>query len=519
MSIKTFLYGLGLGAGFMYLYDPERGNRRRALIRDQWVGFLNDTDDLIGKGTRDLGNRARGFTAEMRGLVTGEQATDEVIAERVRSKIGTVASHPRAIQVSVNDGRVTLKGLALASDVQPLLARVALVRGVTGIDNQLEVHDEPGNVPGLQGEPAQAGRTQGAWSPGIRLLAAASGGMMALSGLRRGGIMGRIRLLFGLALFARGATNRDLRGMVGLSDSSEAVTVRKGILVDAPVQEVFRFWQNYDNFSKFMSHVREVRDLGNGRSHWVVDGPAGTPVEWDATITNMTPDQMIAWESVPGSMVKQSGLVRFAPADAPRGGTHVNVQMSYTPPAGIIGHAVASFFGVNPKQAMDEDLLRFKTLVEQGKTSAHDREVTRDQVYQSQPQKGGSQQGTQAGRAQPAGQSSRADVSQGTPPGASKMGSTAGSRPGSAGAGAGGGGDDSGLPGGGAGRTDRVGDTGVYPASDLEEAPEDAQAQGMASWGQGDRGAAGYEDSGSSDLSGLGEETDFGSVIPGPDEE
>ncbi len=76
---------------------------------------------------------------------------------------------------------------------------------------------------------------------------------------------------------------------------------------------------------------------------------------------------------------------------------------------------------------------------------------------------------------------------------------------------------ESGVPGGGQGRVDRVEPTGVYPASD-PNAPADAEAQGMASWGQGERGAAGYEDSGSSELSGLGEETDTGSVFPGPEQ-
>lgn len=47
---------------------------------------------------------------------------------------------------------------------------------------------------------------------------------------------------------------------------------------------------------------------------------------------------------------------------------------------------------------------------------------------------------------------------------------------------------------------DEVGHSGVYPASSLEQAPDDAQTQGEASWGQGDRGAAGYNDSGGSEI-------------------
>ena len=58
---------------------------------------------------------------------------------------------------------------------------------------------------------------------------------------------------------------------------------------------------------------------------------------------------------------------------------------------------------------------------------------------------------------------------------------------------------ESGLPGGGTGRRDEVGGSGVHPAS-AGTAPEGALIRSPAAWGQGDRGAAGYEDSGSSGL-------------------
>ncbi len=60
--------------------------------------------------------------------------------------------------------------------------------------------------------------------------------------------------------------------------------------------------------------------------------------------------------------------------------------------------------------------------------------------------------------------------------------------------------NDPGVPGGGKGRTDEVGGSGVYPAL-AEDAPGDAASHGEASWGQGSRGAAGYKDSGGSELS------------------
>jgi uncharacterized membrane protein len=205
-----------------------------------------------------------------------------------------------------------------------------------------------------------SGAEAGEWTPGIRLVAGAAGALMSVYGLARGGIKGTAATFLGLRLLMRGLTNQSMGGMAGIKQSG-AVEVTKTMTVDAPVEEVFGFWRAYENFPRFMAHVREVRDLGDARSHWVVDGPAGKPVEWDAVITEMQPNQVLAWQSVPGSEVENRGHVRF---DDVNGRTRVTVRMSYTPPGGALGHAVASFFGKDPETAMDEDLGRFKVLVE-----------------------------------------------------------------------------------------------------------------------------------------------------------
>ena len=142
---------------------------------------------------------------------------------------------------------------------------------------------------------------------------------------------------------------------------------RKTIEFAAPVEEVFEFWRNYGNFSRFMSHVQEVRDLGNGRSHWVVQGPAGAPLAWDAVTTRLVPNRVLAWKSLPGAAIPNAGVVRLQAT--PGGSTQVHVQISYHPPAGASGHRAAAFFGSHPKRALDEDLARLKSLIEQGRTT------------------------------------------------------------------------------------------------------------------------------------------------------
>jgi len=149
-----------------------------------------------------------------------------------------------------------------------------------------------------------------------------------------------------------------------VQQSIETVDIQKTIDIAAPVETVFDFWRRYENFPRFMSNVREVRDLGGGRSHWTVAGPAGVPVEWEAEITQIVPNKLIAWKTLPGATVEHAGIVRFEPN--PDGTTSVAVRLSYDPPAGAVGHTVATLFGADPKTEIDADLARMKALIEAG---------------------------------------------------------------------------------------------------------------------------------------------------------
>src|SRR2546423_7524759 len=111
----TLIGGIGLGAGLMYVLDPDRGRRRRALVRDKVARVINKTRDATGKTLRDTRHRARGLVAGARSLLKREQVSDEVLIERVRSKMGRVVSHPHSIGVTADRGRVTLRGPILES--------------------------------------------------------------------------------------------------------------------------------------------------------------------------------------------------------------------------------------------------------------------------------------------------------------------------------------------------------------------------------------------------------------------
>jgi len=147
----SFLAGFAAGAAVMYVFDPGSGRRRRALVRDQFTHLAHTTSEGLDATARDLSNRAAGAAAEARRRFRSDRPGDDVLVERVRAALGRVVSHPRAIDVEACNGSVRLYGPILTHEVIALLRAVESVPGVRHVDNQLEPHDQPGNIPALQG--------------------------------------------------------------------------------------------------------------------------------------------------------------------------------------------------------------------------------------------------------------------------------------------------------------------------------------------------------------------------------
>ena len=135
--------------------------------------------------------------------------------------------------------------------------------------------------------------------------------------------------------------------------------------VNKPPQEVYDFWHRLENVATFMAHLDDVRVTGPRSSHWAASAPFDTVVEWDAVTTGDVAAERIAWASVEGGDVDTSGEVLFVPAPGGRG-TEVRVTLRYDMPAGPLGKAVAKYFGDDPSQALDDDLRRFKQVLETG---------------------------------------------------------------------------------------------------------------------------------------------------------
>jgi uncharacterized membrane protein len=197
-------------------------------------------------------------------------------------------------------------------------------------------------------------------APGASALRVA-GLVLGLYGLARRGALGAVLRTVATGMLARGAGGYGLGAPRLSSDRRRAVDIQKTLHIDAPVEQVYAFWSNYENFPLFMSHVREVEDLGGGRSHWSVKGPGGVPIEWNATLMQQAPNEVIAWRSEAGSMLENAGMIRFTPSG---NATRVDLRLCYHPPVGGAGQAVAEMLGSDPRAKLNEDLGRMKALLE-----------------------------------------------------------------------------------------------------------------------------------------------------------
>jgi uncharacterized membrane protein len=156
----------------------------------------------------------------------------------------------------------------------------------------------------------------------------------------------------------------DTRAALG---GARGIHVRERITIDRPVGELYALWRAQSSLPGLMPHIERIDTLPEGRSHWVVRGPGGVPLEWDAEIINDIPNQLIAWRSVDEADVVSAGSVRFDPTS--RGGVELRVHLQYAPPAGKAGAWVATLLGANPSRQIRQDLRRLKQRLEAGATS------------------------------------------------------------------------------------------------------------------------------------------------------
>lgn len=260
-------------------------------------------------------------------------------------------------------------GLGLAEVLAPRgVARIAGVRGNTGLIRLFGLREIASGIGiFMQGKrPAAA-----VWSrvAGDALDLAALGAAFASPDSRKG------RLIFATTNVL-GVTALDVLCAQQLSSNDSSTKgghtkVKKSIIINRSPEELYRFWRELENLPRIMNQLESVRETGDKRSHWVAKAPAGETVEWDAEITEDRANERIAWRSIEGSEVDNSGSVEFETAPGGRG-TIVRVEIEYNPPGGALGAAVAKLFGKDPGQQADEALRCFKQVMEIGEVVVSD---------------------------------------------------------------------------------------------------------------------------------------------------
>jgi uncharacterized membrane protein len=143
------------------------------------------------------------------------------------------------------------------------------------------------------------------------------------------------------------------------------IHVRESIRLERPVADVYGFWRQLENLPRVLTHLEQVSETVDGRSHWTARGPADLGVEWDAEIINEVENKVIGWRSLPDSDVVTAGSVTFKSIRGGRG-TQLSVHLQYAPPAGRAGAFLARIFGRDPSQTIREDLRRLKQVLEAG---------------------------------------------------------------------------------------------------------------------------------------------------------
>jgi len=366
MAVRHLLGAAALGAVAMFMLDPGQGRGRRSRVRDQAARGWSQLDTAVGVTTDDLRSRTRGLMAELRSRVGGEEVPDALLVERVRSRLTWAVSHPGAVDVQASHGRLVLSGAVLESEYIRLLRTVWAVRGVVDVEDRLAVYESAEGIPALQGEGRRLGRRtvwlQESWSPSARALIGAVGCGLIVQALIRRRAADLPFAMAGMAFLLRSTTNQPLDRLIGAD--APAVEVEKSIDIAAPLEQVFEAFARYETFPQFMPNVREIQVRGDGTSRWSVAGPAGQTISWEALTTRLEPNRLIAWRSLPGSAVAHAGFVRFEPRQD--GGTRVLLAISYTPPGGRLGNAVAGLLGPDPDAELDQDLQRMKAFLESG---------------------------------------------------------------------------------------------------------------------------------------------------------
>jgi uncharacterized membrane protein len=383
-TVTRLLIGIALTAGITYLLDPTSGRRRRAVVREQVEKAAHKLNDGTRATRADLADRAQrlagqcksqakslagqaksmagSVASQAKSIVKPDPTRDDIVAARARAALRRKLSDSSSIGVVADQSRLMLHGYVRPQEHETVRECLRDVAGTREVLDHL-IERDSGNGDSAPRSLRRFDLSREQWDAAPRFLIGGLGAALIAFGIKQRSALGLLGAAAAIPMIARSAMNRPLK-RVGRGYG--VVDVHKSIVVDAPVERVFSVLEKPEQFPSFMRRVREVR-ADNGHSHWVVAGPAGTEVEWDSITTVNRPNEMLAWRSEPGSPVEHAGVIRFERLGPEQ--TRLDVNLSYSPPAGALGHYAAKLFRADAGSELDEELARTKRFAETFKGS------------------------------------------------------------------------------------------------------------------------------------------------------
>jgi uncharacterized membrane protein len=365
----TIVTAVTLAAGAGYLLSTRLKRRGNGVAMESSPEIPARTDHDVQHAHDERARRnpfastVRKYADKVVDVLRGEIEQDKVLMRQVREAVQRTLGKTPGVGITVNDGKALLHGHVPQEKHEQLVRAVETTPGVRDVSDMLVERDDDDPSLRATSHLSQVGGwkkvdlRQEHWSPATRMLTGFMGAVL-IRGVARGSALGVLGGLLGSALLYRTATNKPIMRGVGRS----VIDVHETIDIDAPVERVFGLFEAQENYPNFMRNVREVRREAGGRTHWVMSGPAGYTMEFDSTTTVHKPNELLGWRSIPGSGMEHSGVVRFEPLAG--NGTRVEVNMSYSPPAGAVGHAIARAFSADAHSELREDLARIKSIAE-----------------------------------------------------------------------------------------------------------------------------------------------------------
>lgn len=365
-SLASALTGAVAAAGVVYSLDASSGRQRRAQLADRPAGAARRGLLRLQAASRGLLHRAYGLSARLRG--TGQAASG--VAERVRTRIGRVLSHPGAVQVSADAQHIVrLSGAVLAWEHEPLRRAVAAVPGVRAIRDELRVYESAEQASALQAEPGapptEASATGSGGSAALRVLMALAAGSLRPGGSRRRGAQGAVAAAAGGALLLRSVALPRSRTR---RSARHTLEVCQTLHVRAPAQSVFAALRQIDRLVAPLPALRVLRHRADGATQWMARDSSGWRLDWTAVITELQPNRQIAWRTTADSSLTQWGMVWLDPIDAQQTQVHLYASLRSMP--GRSGQLLRQLLGAGADGELNANLERLRRYLETAAGSA-----------------------------------------------------------------------------------------------------------------------------------------------------